>query len=268
MQTGTRRGHADDGAVAHRSGLAAARQRAGGRRPLQPARGPALRARACRDLRARDRRWWLVRAVGQPEGGRIVSERLYRIGPFGGVAMPESFELDQGWAGNDHLAEVIQLPRRRSLFGFARALVEAPPAPPAPAAPRRIASAPPSRSAGSGRASGRPSRPSRSTRPSRPSRPGAPRSSSGAALSSPRPSPPPLSQPPPSPSLSRRTARSGRSSSAPLRTTPHGRNPRFPSRRTSRAPRPRTTWTTRSSCSTARPSPSRSTTSRSTTSPR
>ncbi len=64
-----------------------------------------------------------------------MSERLYRIGPFGGVAMPESFELDQGWAGNDHLAEVIQLPRRRSLFGFARALVEAPLAPTAPAAP-------------------------------------------------------------------------------------------------------------------------------------
>ena len=66
-----------------------------------------------------------------------MSERLYRIGPFGGVALPEAYELETGFADFDHPgAEIIELPRRRTLFGFARAFVEAPPLPEAPAEPR------------------------------------------------------------------------------------------------------------------------------------
>jgi len=65
-----------------------------------------------------------------------MSEPLYRIGPFGGVALPEAYDLEPGYAEIEGPgAEVIQLPRRRSLFGFARAFVEAPPLPEAPAGP-------------------------------------------------------------------------------------------------------------------------------------
>jgi type IV pilus assembly protein PilM len=65
-----------------------------------------------------------------------MSEPLYRIGPFGGVALPEAYDLEPGYAEIEGPgAEVIQLPRRRSLFGFARAFVEAPPLPEAPAEP-------------------------------------------------------------------------------------------------------------------------------------
>jgi type IV pilus assembly protein PilM len=66
-----------------------------------------------------------------------MSERLYRIGPFGGVALPETYDLEPGYADTEYAgAEIIQLPRRRPLFGFARAFVEAPPLPEAPAEPR------------------------------------------------------------------------------------------------------------------------------------
>ena len=65
-----------------------------------------------------------------------MSEPLYRIGPFGGVALPEAYDLEPGFAELEGPgAEVIQLPRRRSLFGFARAFVEAPPLPEAPTEP-------------------------------------------------------------------------------------------------------------------------------------
>ena len=65
-----------------------------------------------------------------------MSEPLYRIGPFGGVALPEAYDLEPGFAEFEGPgAEIIQLPRRRSLFGFARAFVEAPPLPEAPAEP-------------------------------------------------------------------------------------------------------------------------------------
>jgi type IV pilus assembly protein PilM len=66
-----------------------------------------------------------------------VSEPLYRIGPFSGVALPEPLEdFAPGHLETDRLADVIELPRRRSLFGFARAVTEAPSVPDAAPANR------------------------------------------------------------------------------------------------------------------------------------
>jgi type IV pilus assembly protein PilM len=63
-----------------------------------------------------------------------MSEPLYRIGIFGGVALPETAPepLGTGWAEPEpeRLAEVINLPRRHRLFGFSRALEAEAPAEP------------------------------------------------------------------------------------------------------------------------------------------